>query len=62
MYKDGVEAVFWNDAEECAVICKKLLTDDILRNSIRIAGMKKVRELKVGNEDICKQIIASLNE
>jgi spore maturation protein CgeB len=62
MYDDGIDAVFWNDAEECVAICKKLLPDHNLRNSIRIAGMRKIRELEVGNEDICKKIIAYINE
>lgn len=62
MYKDGVETVFWDDVTECIFICQKLLLDADLRNSIRIAGILKVRELKVGNEDICKKIIAYINE
>lgn len=61
MYQDGREALFWNDVQECAAICKKILSDDNLRESVRIAGMKKVRELKVGNEDICKKIISEIN-
>jgi len=57
LFKEGVDAVFWDNADECAAICKKLLNDDLLREKIRLAGMKKVRELNVGNEDICKQIL-----
>ena len=57
LYKDGVEAVFWDDAKECAHLCKELLQDDVRREAIRIAGMKRVRELGVGNEDICRGII-----
>lgn len=61
MYEEGVEAIFWDNAVECASICKQILSDDILRNSIRNAGMKKVREIGVGNEDICKKIISEIN-
>jgi spore maturation protein CgeB len=57
MYKEGVEAVFWSDASECAQVCKKLLNDEVRREEIRVAGMKKVRSLKVGNEDICDKIL-----
>lgn len=57
MYEEGVEAVFWSDAAECAAICKKLLADDTLREQIRLAGMQKVRNLKVGNEDICRKVL-----
>ena len=57
MYQDGLEAVFWSDANECANICKKLLNDDCFRENIRLAGMQKVRTLELGNEDVCKAII-----
>lgn len=61
MYRENIEAVFWSDAAECAKICKKLLQDDDWRNSIREAGMRRVRELKLGNEDICQQILSELS-
>lgn len=57
MFKDGVEAVFWDNPEECARLCHELLNDDLKRESIRTAGMKRVREMQVGNEDICKLIL-----
>ncbi|TPG65539.1 glycosyltransferase [Hymenobacter nivis] len=57
IYQEGKEAVFWSSAAECAEICKKLLADDTLREEIRLAGMAKVRSLKVGNEDICRRIL-----
>lgn len=61
LYQEGVEAVFWDNADECAAICKKLLNDDFLRENIRVAGMNRVRQLNVGNEDICKQILNYLS-
>lgn len=57
MYREGIEAVYWDDAKECANICKQLLSDDALRDSIRNAGQAKVKMLKVGNEDICDKIL-----
>jgi spore maturation protein CgeB len=57
MYREGVEAVFWSDADECAEKCKELLADDEKRERIRIAGMKRVRELKAGNENVCQTIL-----
>lgn len=57
MYAEGKEAVFWEDAEECAAVCIDLLRDDAKRERIRDAGMRRVRELNVGNEDICTQIL-----
>ena len=62
MYEDGVQALFWKDAEECISICKKMLADDNLRERIRLAGMKKVVQLKVGNEDICKKILLEVDK
>lgn len=56
-YKEGEEAVFWNDSNECIKICKTLLNNHILREQIRIAGNIRVKMNKVGNEDICKKII-----
>lgn len=57
LYEEGKEAVFWKDAEECARVCKDLLKNDEKREAIRKAGMKRVRELEVGNEDICRKIL-----
>ncbi|MFD2284843.1 glycosyltransferase [Pedobacter petrophilus] len=56
LYDDGKEAVFWNDAHECAALCKKLLAEKNIE-TIKNAGMKKVRALKLGNEDICRLIL-----
>lgn len=57
MYREDEEAVFWSDAEECAEQCRRLLRDDTFRESVRVAGMRRVRELSVGNEDVCKDIL-----
>jgi hypothetical protein len=61
LYREGVEAAFWSSPEECIARCKELLSDDSLRESIRLAGIKRVRELKVGNEDICRQVLDYLD-
>ncbi|RRB04263.1 CgeB family protein [Larkinella rosea] len=60
MYREDVEAVFWKDVDECIVKCREMLADEQKRESIRLAGMRRVRENKVGNEDICTQILAEL--
>jgi len=60
LYREGVEAVFWSSPEECIARCRELLANDVLRERIRLAGMKKVRELKVGNEHICRQVLNQL--
>ena len=60
MYKEGEEAVFWGDADECAAICKDLLADDEKREKIRAAGRARVLSLGVGNEDLCRRILESI--
>jgi len=57
MYREGEEAVFWNDAKECAKICRELLDDENRRETIRKAGMRRVRELRLGNENVCQEIL-----
>ncbi len=57
LFKDGVEAVFWNDVEECALQCRRLLDDDVWREAVRHAGMAKVRASRLGHEDICAALI-----
>ncbi len=57
MYKDWEEAVFWDDVEECARHCTELLKDENMRQKILLAGMKRVRALRIGNEDICEQAL-----
>ena len=60
MYKENVEALFWNDADECVKICKIILNNDSLRNKIKNAGRQRVLKNKSGNEDICKFILSNL--
>jgi hypothetical protein len=58
MYREGEEAVFWNDADECAAVCHRLLADDALRERIRQQGMARVRQGGYGNEAVCREILA----
>jgi hypothetical protein len=60
LYQDWKEAVFWDDADECAQVCFKLLSDSQARERIRRAGQERVLSLRVGNEDICRQILAEV--
>ncbi|QMW03976.1 CgeB family protein [Spirosoma foliorum] len=57
LYKEGVEAVFWSSAEECARLCHFLLNNDTKREEIRLAGIQRVKELKLGNENVCEEIL-----
>ena len=60
MYREGYEAVFWSDADECARLCHELLADAPRREAIRQAGRRRVLELKIGNEDCCRRILREL--
>ena len=62
LYREDEEAVFWTTAEECAEKCLGLLGDDQSRERIRLAGMARVRNNKVGNEDICRQILQAVGK
>lgn len=57
LYIENVEAVFWDNIEECISQCKKLVNDDLFRESIRTAGMLRVRHNKVGHENQCQIIL-----
>lgn len=57
LYKDGEEAVFWSDAEECAAVCNELLRDDVRRNQIAISGERRVSKDKHFNEDLVSKIL-----
>lgn len=61
MYRDGSEAVFWSTAAECAATCHALLADAERRERIRLAGMTRVRQLGMGNEDVCRRILAAVD-
>lgn len=57
LYKEGVEAVFWSDVDECAQQCRRLLDDGAWRESVRRVGMERVRASRRGHEDVCRFIV-----
>lgn len=59
-YIENMEAIFWTDAEECVRACKNLLAS-VNKEKLRLAGMRKVRSLKAGNEDLCRLVLKELN-
>ena len=61
LYKENEEAIFWDDADECAEKCIDLLNSPKKREAIRLAGMQRVLANKVGNEDICRQILLEVS-
>ena len=57
MYKEGEEALFWDDADECAQACRKVLADEALRSRIAAAGHVRVRQNGHYNEHILRDIL-----
>jgi spore maturation protein CgeB len=58
LYRDGIEAVFFDTADECADLCLGLLQDEEGRQALGAAGHQ--RALKNGrfNERICRDILS----
>jgi len=61
LYEESVDAIFWSSLDECIFKCKLYLDDPFSSLSIRDSGHSRVLSLGVGNEDICKQILAALH-
>ncbi|WP_432708694.1 CgeB family protein [Pedobacter sp.] len=61
LFREGTEAVFWSDATECATVCKSLLSN-VDRERVRLKGMERVRNLRLGNEDVCREIIDTITQ
>jgi hypothetical protein len=60
MYKEGVEAIFWNGAAECARRCLALLRDDRAREAIRLAGQQRALSSGYLNEAVIASILAAV--
>jgi len=61
LYEQGQEALFWSSTAECIELCQQLLDRPQCGSAIRQAGLQQVRRLGVGNEDICRQILAAIS-
>ena len=57
LYEDGREAVFWQDAQECAAVCKHLLEDEPLRQSIARSGHERALRNNHFNEPMLAAVI-----
>lgn len=60
MFEDGEEAVFWETPEECARQCHTLLEEHERREQIRAAGRRRIVANRLGNEDVCQDILDQL--
>lgn len=57
MYEEEVEAFFWDDAEECAAMCRLALSDNVKRQLIAKAGQKRLNENGHYNERVLNKIL-----
>jgi spore maturation protein CgeB len=57
MYKDGEEAVFWDDPDDCADKCLALLADPEKIRKIAAAGLARVHDNGDFNEILLPKII-----
>jgi spore maturation protein CgeB len=60
LYEEGKEAVFWDDADECADRCFELLADEERRKEIETRGQDRCVENKHFNEVSMDKIIDNL--
>jgi spore maturation protein CgeB len=60
LYVDGEEAVFFDDADECAEACLALLADESRRRNISEAGHARALRNNFFNERICADILSAL--
>jgi hypothetical protein len=58
MYEEGNEALFWNDADECAAMCRSALEDEGRRQAIAAAGHARVGLNGCYNEAVLQKIIS----
>jgi spore maturation protein CgeB len=57
MYKEGEEALFWSNAEECASVCLMALQHESKRKKIAEAGHQKVKLNRHYNEPVLAAIL-----
>lgn len=57
LYDEGQEAVFWQDAEECAAHCHRLLADEPLRREIARHGHERALRNNLFNEPMLASVI-----
>ncbi len=57
LYREGEEAVFWENAEECAALCKELLADEPRRREIARCGHERALKNGQYNEVVMAKIL-----
>ena len=62
MYEEGVEALFWGDAEECATTCLHALADESRRARIAQAGRERFLRDDHRNEAVMRSLLEAVEE
>lgn len=57
MYREGLEALFWDDAEECAAECMRVLGNEEERVKIAAAGQMRNIANQIRNENVLSEIL-----
>lgn len=58
LYKDRVEAVFWETTSQCAALCHELLSNKNWRQSVRAAGHLRAIENNITNFSVMSSIVS----
>jgi hypothetical protein len=62
MFREGIEAMLWGTASDCAVACKRMLGDEPRRINIVSAAKKRIVELGLDNDTILETIVSRLSD
>lgn len=62
MYEEGVEALFWSSAEECAATCLQALADEPRRARIAQAGHERFKCDDHRNEAVMRSLLEAVEE
>jgi spore maturation protein CgeB len=57
LYQEGVEAVFWEDADECAAVCRALLKDEMRCQQLMERGHQRYLVGGYANEAVLQKIM-----
>jgi spore maturation protein CgeB len=60
MYREGEEAVFWDDLDECGRLCSTLLADEDRRQRIATRGRQRCLASKYQNEAVIDDVLRKL--
>jgi hypothetical protein len=60
MFRENKEAVFWDNAAECADRCREMLAEPARRRAIAEAGQRRVQELRLTHSCFMQDALADL--